>query len=217
MLVTQFVLGLREDLRATVEAQLPDTVHKATLLAQVHESLGDTSKAHSKGHKPYQSNNWKEYKNKFQPGEVWKAQQLKEYCHIHNLCFKCGEKFAPGHQCAPTPPAQLRAIQTDKGQEILSDEMLEVVTGLESLSLEDYEQLSVHAISGTDNANTIRLPAEINNLSMLMLIDSGSSGSFLDKAMVQNLGLVPCARKPVSVKVANGEQLICDSYIPAFT
>ena len=99
----------------------------------------------------------------------------------------------------------------------MSDKLLEVVTGLEALSLEETAQLSLHAISGTNNANTIHLPAEVNNLSMLMLIDSGSASSFLDQDMVNKLGLVPRARSPVMVKVANGEQLLCNSYIPGFT
>jgi hypothetical protein len=35
--------------------------------------------------------------------------------------------------------------------------------------------------------------------------------------MVSKLGLVPSPRPPITVKVANGEQLVCDSYIPQFT
>ena len=65
LLVTQFVLGLRDELRVAVEAQLPDTVQKATLLAQVHEGLADNQKATTKAHKPYQMGNWKEHKGKF--------------------------------------------------------------------------------------------------------------------------------------------------------
>jgi hypothetical protein len=33
MLVTQFVLGLKDELRVAVEAQLPDLVERATLMA----------------------------------------------------------------------------------------------------------------------------------------------------------------------------------------
>jgi hypothetical protein len=98
MLVTQFVLGLRDDIRALVEAQLPDTVQRATLLAQVHEGLIETKNA-AKPAKPFQQHAWKDNKHKFASGEIWKAQQLKEYRRLNNLCYKCGEKYVPGHQC----------------------------------------------------------------------------------------------------------------------
>jgi hypothetical protein len=98
MLVTQFVLGLRDDIRALVEAQLPDTVQRATLLAQVHEGLIETKNA-AKPVKPFRQHAWKDNKHKFASGEIWKAQQLKEYRRLNNLCYKCGEKYVPGHQC----------------------------------------------------------------------------------------------------------------------
>jgi hypothetical protein len=99
--------------------------------------------------------------------------------------------------------AQLKAMQVEHPPEILSDEILEVVTSMESLSLEDSEHLSLHAISGTDNDSTIRLPAQVNNISMLMLIDLGSTKSFIDQSMISNLELLPHSRPPVSFKVAN--------------
>jgi hypothetical protein len=86
----------------------------------------------------------------------------------------------------------------------LSDELLEVVTGMETLPLVDSERLSLNALSGTDNESIIRLPAVVNNLKMLMLVDSSSTGSFVDLAMVTKLGIIPHARSTVHVKVANG-------------
>uniref|UniRef100_A0ACD5U9P9 Uncharacterized protein n=1 Tax=Avena sativa TaxID=4498 RepID=A0ACD5U9P9_AVESA len=85
------------------------------------------------------------------------------------------------------------------------------------MTLNDTEHLSLHAMQGTDTDSTIRLPAEINNLAMLMLIDSGSTSSFLDVSMVSKLGLIPHARPPVYVKVDNGDKLLCAQVIPNFT
>jgi uncharacterized OB-fold protein len=39
------------------------------------------------------------YQPKFEKGDMWKAKQLKEYRRANGLCYKCGEKYAPGHQC----------------------------------------------------------------------------------------------------------------------
>jgi hypothetical protein len=45
-------------------------------------------------------------------------------------------------------------------------------------------------------------------------VDSGSSTTFISSAMVKKLGLVLANCKPAKVKVANGEMLIRDSYVP---
>jgi hypothetical protein len=112
---------------------------------------------------------------------------------------------------------QLKAMQLDQHQEILSDEMLEVVTHMETLSLNEAEHLSLNALKGTDNDSTIRLPATVNDLKMLMLVDSGSTTSFVDCGMVAKLGLIPQPTSPVYVKVANGAKMLCNSIIPQFT
>uniref|UniRef100_A0ACD5T886 Uncharacterized protein n=1 Tax=Avena sativa TaxID=4498 RepID=A0ACD5T886_AVESA len=84
LLVTRFILGLKDETRAAVEIQLPETVHSATQYALVQESLlargkeqphkyhkivlprdtrGITNKGETAG------------KNSFNAGDVWKARQ----------------------------------------------------------------------------------------------------------------------------------------------
>jgi hypothetical protein len=41
MLTTQFIMGLKEELRLPVEMQLPDSVAKAAILAAIQEKLLD--------------------------------------------------------------------------------------------------------------------------------------------------------------------------------
>lgn len=38
-------------------------------------------------------------KGKVRRGELWKAQQLKDYERANGLCFKCGDKYSPAHVC----------------------------------------------------------------------------------------------------------------------
>jgi hypothetical protein len=100
----------------------------------------------------------------------------------------------------------------DYQPEFLCDEILEVVTGMQSLTLGYFKRLSLHALSGT---STIRLPGEHNNQFMLMPIDSRSISSFMYQAKVSRLGiiLIPQPRSPVLVKVANGANMLCNSFI----
>lgn len=44
MLVTQFILRLKEELRAAVEVQLPDSINKVATFAMVQEGVLDRAK-----------------------------------------------------------------------------------------------------------------------------------------------------------------------------
>lgn len=48
---------------------------------------------------------------------------------------------------------------------------------------------------------------------MLMLIDFGSSRSFVNVDLVESLGYTPMKVNTMTVKVANGEVLYCDKVI----
>jgi hypothetical protein len=38
-------------------------------------------------------------KSPFASSDMWKARQLREHRKANGLCFRCGEKFIPGHKC----------------------------------------------------------------------------------------------------------------------
>jgi exonuclease VII large subunit len=97
MMVSQIMLGLKDELRHTIEMQLPQSVAQAATLAEIQEHLNEK--------KPYQ----RKYvvvkpdsKSSFSNTELWKARQLKEYRRSNNLCFTCGEKYTPTHTCSAT-------------------------------------------------------------------------------------------------------------------
>ena len=95
-LISQFILGLKEELRAAVEIQLPDSVSKAATLALIQEGLLLRQKKPSS---KSSSASVSDAATSAQAGELWKARQLKEYRKMNGLCFKCGEKFNSGHKC----------------------------------------------------------------------------------------------------------------------
>jgi hypothetical protein len=63
---------------------------------------------------------------------MWKDRQLRDYRKANGLCFKCGEKFDPTHQCQTKQAPELHAITTEETPEQLSEEVLNM---LELLSL----------------------------------------------------------------------------------
>jgi hypothetical protein len=146
-------------------------------------------------------------------GDFWKDRQLRDYRRSNNLCFKCGEKYDPTHVCAKKVAAELNAMSTEEAVELLSDEVLNL---MEAQDLAEAQQLSlsINALAGTDNGDTIRLRALVGNQVMLILVDSGSTGSFSNEIMLARLSCTTLKTHPVSVKLANNETLQCDQVVP---
>lgn len=155
-------------------------------------------------------------KPKFSTGELWKAQQLKEYRRIHGLCFKCGEKYSPNHQCAQLLAAQVNVVETIDHKALLSDEMLEAVMDVEDIGQDPDMFLSLNALAGWGNTGTIHLRALVQNQVLPILVDSGSSHSFLNSHLVEKLQL-PVRNVPtMTVKIANGQQMSCQQMVHNF-
>jgi hypothetical protein len=73
--------------------------------------------------------------------------------------------------------------------------------------------LSLNAISGTTNEECMAVQALLKNQVMLVLVDSGTSTSFVNKQLVDRMGLKVQSCVPAKVKVANGEILISDPMV----
>jgi hypothetical protein len=57
----------------------------------------------------------------------------------------------------------------------------------------------------------------VGNQILLILVDSGSIGSFLNAAMLPRLQCSVQHATPVTVKLANNDTLLCDQWIPSLT
>lgn len=113
--------------------------------------------------------------------DLWKDRQLRDFSRANGLCFKCGENFDPTHQCLKKTTAELQLTQTETDPDILSDEILNMIEENDMAQAEQLS-LSIHAIS-----RTIRLRALIGNQVLLILVDSGSSNSFINANIIDRL------------------------------
>lgn len=75
-------------------------------------------------------------------------------------------------------------------------------------------EISIHAISGSHNIQTIQVMGEISHTSLLILIELGSIHCFLDSSVAAQLGLQlqPCYT--LGVRIANGLKLQCAGVWP---
>ncbi len=125
-------------------------------------------------------------------------------------CFKCGEKYGPGHKCP-------RSVQLHVVEEIwdifqLADDK-QKEEGLES----DDEELvlSECAATGTMGKRTIRFLGLIQKQQLLILVDSGSSSNLLANHVVEKLGLWTEKVAATQVTIADGGRMVCDKFVHA--
>nr|XP_051225897.1 uncharacterized protein LOC127343754 [Lolium perenne] len=214
--VTQFLLGLKPELRAFVRAQSPTSITRATMLARIQE---EELEAVRPRHRPVPAGRPPPAPVLPRAPNVPRAsddfareRQLREYRRANNLCFKCGDKYSREHQCKPV--AQLLTIQLGDYGEILSDDAVRALELLdEPVSQADCYMISTHALTGTEAPAALRLPVTVGNQVMILLVDSGSSHSFINRNFVDNIGLQQVSIPAIPVKLANGHLIQCNHMV----
>lgn len=142
----------------------------------------------------------------------WREHQLRDYLRAQGLCYRRGDKYEPGHQCAKKDQATVHALTVEEHQSELSSEVLDILAVADSTAEEQYH-LSVHAMAGTVDNDTICLRALVKYQVLLILIDSGSTHSFLNSSFLERVSLPLTDMPPVTVRVTNGQQLQCDKMV----
>jgi hypothetical protein len=204
---TQYVRGLRDDIRAVVEPQVPTTVERAVVIAKIQQKVIDRYKQKYQ----YKQNAAKqpakpEAKTTTNYGNLWRDKQLRDYRKANNLYYHCGDKYEPGHAevCAKKAKPHINALAlNDLDREINEDLLNEMA--IDEVLTENFHQLSLNAIAGTESMDSIKLKSIVKNKTMLILVDTGSSHSFVSSHFVQ-LAQLPTTLVPEQrVKLANGQ------------
>lgn len=237
--VTKFVEGLRHEVRSAVIMQRPSDLDAACALALLQEEALESDKGKEtkkakgnfvlrsgnrvalplplpptvKGGTPIYTEERRVSDNlKGQAKEHDRLASLKSYRRAKGLCFVCGERWGKDHKCASS-------IQLYVVQELLdvlqSDSSLDGSQILEQQYAEDtLMAISQQAVSGTESGSSIRLRGWVQGTEVLMLIDSGSTHSFVDKQIGLKLMGVKALKCPAKVKIADGGELTCSWVIP---
>uniref|UniRef100_A0A0A8YYF6 Uncharacterized protein n=1 Tax=Arundo donax TaxID=35708 RepID=A0A0A8YYF6_ARUDO len=187
--VSQFVRGLKDEIRAAMQSQVPDTVDRAILLAKVQEQVGD--KAKSKFQKQNTSSKYNpsfnkaEFKQPATANSLWKERQLRHYRRANRLCYYCGDKYEPAHleKCLKRPKPQVNALAVNDLDVELSEVVLNQLA-IEDTLAADFYQLSLNALAGTKEGECIKVRALVKNQVIIILIDNGSSHSFIDTSFL---------------------------------
>lgn len=134
------------------------------------------------------------------------TEELKGYVTL------VGEKWSREHKCAAT--VQLHVVE--ELWNMFEDSEMNSWKESDGDSQVEEELLSIskEAVHGDENARTFRLQCTVQNIVVVMLIDSSSSSCFISEELARRLKGVQLSIKPVRVRVANGEVLDCATELP---
>lgn len=133
-----------------------------------------------------------------------KLAALKAYRRALGLCFKRGNKWSKDHRC---PPEVLQAVDALWDSFSFDDSLADSTTG-ESPAEHLMLALSKSALSVVPAARTVRLVGLLQHIPVQILIDSGSSSSFINETLVPQLHGISVDSLTSSVQVAGGGMLI---------
>lgn len=232
--VQKFVEGLRDDIRGVVMVHRPQDLDTACSIALLQEEVLEGMKSvsgkggnnqvyikpaaprtttyssvipNSKGLTPSSPT-----ERKFSKADKTKDDRLaslKAYRRSKGLCFVCGERWGRDHKCATS--VQLNVVQ--ELLEALHSDLESDQPGTTEFTDDQVENqlmaISQQALWGTDSSKSIRLRGWVQGTEVLMLVDSGSTHSFIDQQIGQKLaGLTPLPSS-VNVRVADGSIMQC--------
>jgi hypothetical protein len=125
-----------------------------------------------------------------------KVVALRDYRRARNLCQYCAEKWVHGHKCTST--VQLQAVQ--ELWELLSNDYEN-----DGCSLHSEGEAQVHmifsqeAVSTVTSSKTLKFKGSLQGHYVLILIDSGSSHSFVNATLAGDFSQVSPLQKLLSV------------------
>lgn len=234
----RFIDGLRDDIKSIILVQRPRDLDTACVLAALQEEVGDSPrrrdlrrpdtllppKPASKGPLPLPT-------PRAGPSTVGqaldrrgadsahagsspesRASALRAYHRAMGLCYQCGEKWHKEHTCAPT--VQLHMVKELWELFQLEDELHEPSPESPDSSDQLFLAISKAVASGVPAPRTVKFLGSIQHRPVTLLVDSGSSSSFISCQLAAQLSEVSPLSQPISVKVAGGGTLSFSSVLP---
>lgn len=137
---------------------------------------------------------------------------LRAYRHARGLCFICGERWGQGHRCAP----QVQLHMVEELLDMLQDHPGSPPVVNEEDSEEDsLMSISSVALKGNKGPKTLRPWGMIENQEILILVDLGSTHSFISTSVAALLKHPKTQILASLLRIADGGSLRCNSQLAA--
>ncbi|XP_071909625.1 uncharacterized protein [Coffea arabica] len=233
--VSSFISGIKEEIKPMVKMLKPATLLEAFEIAEWQEQLlafngrntrnfrtwepGESSKSHSAtvvtkpggkiseqvGQRKWTPESTNQEHRKISPQEILRRKN-------NHLCFKCGERFSPGHQCKYRHLNFI--LEEDEETEFLDaigeqDEQ----TGHPGQSVD----ISLHALTASIKRKTLKLQGVLKGQTVSILVDTGSTNSFLNAALLETMELRAASMTPLKATIADGTTISSELFCPHVT
>ncbi|GAU40605.1 hypothetical protein TSUD_28110 [Trifolium subterraneum] len=226
-LLSCFISGLSPEIRREVQALQPASLSLATALAKLQE---DKIEERRRNYKPRQNNTSSSSSSNTNstpllpspttpsnpPRVQFRKLSSEEMSSRREkgLCYNCDDTFTPGHKCKgrfyllvsddpESPPVEPLSIQSPE---------TDTENHLDTPDLD--AQISFHSLSGSSATATLRIPGQIANHSVTVLIDGGSTHNFIQTRIAKFLNLPTSPVNTLKVMVGNGQLLECNHICP---
>lgn len=122
------------------------------------------------------------------------------------LCFNCNDRFIAGHKCnQPQLLLESDAMNNEVACERIAKE-LQKEPNIRELA---NPKITFYALMRWTAPRTIRVTAKLGPYEIMVLIDSSSTHNFINSRMANMLRLLIIPTVGFSIRVANGETLLC--------
>ncbi|KAJ4754640.1 polyprotein [Rhynchospora pubera] len=227
-----FMGGLREDICCAVDSFEPRTLAQAYRHARNAEVIIDGPEKKGRvGVRPVTTAQFQNNRNNsgfqrklsqplpmLKPGlNNSKPPLTMEQKRALGLCYWCDEKFTPGHKCTKKNIHMLEGELEAEEQAMLQFEEVgeEEILGEEETVVQ--AEISMCVPNGQPSTRTLKFKGMIGQIPICVLLDSGSSHSFVNPAVIQCLPHKLTKIPPLKVKIANGESMtseyLCESML----
>ncbi|KAJ4758713.1 polyprotein [Rhynchospora pubera] len=222
-----FIEGLKEEIRYAVEVHDPVTLNQAFNYARKAElNLEGIDRRNkipsrfqpSQSFKPFREVNATFKKESMgQPSSKLDNTSMgkemsREQMRALKLCYYCKEKFVPGHKCKMKSLLSLQAQDSLPSEDdtIVSDDAypqyIEWVTdsSVEETLHSDQAVITLCANPDPQKFHTLRFRGMFDQVSICILIDTGSTHSFINPSLVDTNKWQVVTTTPLHVRIANG-------------
>ena len=123
------------------------------------------------------------------------------------LCYNCDDKWAPRHKCKQATLFLLEGVEVTSDCSC-NDQYVKVDNGVCMERRQDEEtelEITLYALVGSPTPRTMRVKGKVNSVSLVTLVNSGSTHNFIDAAIVSVLHVPVDESQILEVTVANGD------------
>lgn len=175
-MLNSFISGLFEEIKEEALLFNPQSLNQAYKIAEREERIIEAIRR--RGPINRSSFNSKTAQYRLENRQISTSKESNDQKggreFLKGECFKCGDKWSPGHQCKG------RTLHNIEGEfpEDYGEEEVTAKPGYEEEGAE--EEVTLNSISCHSPSNTLKLTATVKGSEVQVLIDSGSTNSFVD-------------------------------------